>query len=314
MGDDASVNDLAPATPVDDEAVGDEAVGDEAAEGRTGDAAPRLRRRSVAFTLGRAVLVLAAAGITYQFVVPVHDVVRGRLARLVVSKPGLPAFAKTHPQTGQPDDTQTGLSTVTAAAKKSPDHAGVYSIEWSPSQTSGAAVIAFLLPSDSAASSTLGEIRSHQLASGAYSSNSMSRTSTFAVAGVPGSHGSVFSPDAKAPKGTPTLSVVALQAGRLVAVEEVIGTSSNAKPWSQQLASAEYAHLRGAEPGFTLSVTRYPLVATIVWAAGAVVLAAIAALAPLLWARRRDKRRRQWEEEMASQVVVGGKLIVKHRR
>lgn len=269
------------------------------------------RGRTAAFALGRGLVVLVAAAVSYQFVVPTHHVVRSRLSHLAIKKPGVAAYEKAKPQAGEQDDSQTGLAALTSAAKKSPSRTGLYSIEWSPNQSSAAGVVAFLLPDEQSAKAAVTQLNKQQLAANANSSNSLKRTETFTVPGVPGSAGAVFSPSSKT---QPTLSTALLRYGRVVSLTEVIGSASAAKPDSVTLAVNEYANLRQVEPGFTLSVTRYPLVATVLWGARAGVLALLAAFGPILWRRRAEKRRLAYETELANRVVVGGKVIVKHRR
>jgi hypothetical protein len=94
----------------------------------------------------------------------------------------------------------------------------------------------------------------------------------------------------------------------------MINHAGRPKPDSITLAVNQYAQLRQVEPGFTLSVTDYPLWASVLWGAGAVVAAALAAFTPILWRRRAEKRRLAHQAELASRVVVAGKVIVKHRR
>ena len=259
-------------------------------------------------------MVLVVAAVAYQAVVPSNVAVRGRLARLVVSKTGVAAYDKTKAQSGEQNDTQTGLAAVTAAAKQSPDKTGVYSIEWSPSADAGAGMIAILFPTDAEAVTGLAQIRTQQLAAGSYSSNALTRASTYVVAGVPGSSASVYRPSSKQAGSPPDLAVTAFRYGRVVAVSEVANTAAVAPRDVNTLTTGEYANLRQVGTGFGLTVTRRPVVATSLWAAGAVVLAAAAALGPVVRRRRRQKRQRAYEQEMASRVIVGRQVIVKHRR
>ena len=270
--------------------------------------------RQTGFAVARALVVLVVAAVAYQAVVPSQVVVRSRLARLVLSKTGLAAYDKTKAQAGEQNDAQTGLAAVTAAAKQSPNKTGIYSIEWSPSQDSGAGMIAILFPTEAEAETGLAQIRTQQLAAGSYASNALTRASTSAVAGVPASYVSVYRPSTKQAGSQPNLAVTAFRYGRVVAVSEVANTASVAPRDVNTITTGEYANLRGLGTGFGLSVTRRPVVATSLWAAGAVVLAAAAALGPVLRRRRREKRQRAYEQEMANRVVVGRQVIVKHRR
>jgi hypothetical protein len=272
---------------------------------------PGSARRSAGFAAGRALVVLAAAGIGWYLVVPTHHAERSRLSMLVISQPGVTAYAKTKPQAGEQDDTQTGVAAVSAAAKKSPNQTGVYSIQWSPSQSSGAGVVALLFPNPSDAATAVSQLTDQQLSAGANSADSLTRTATFTVPGVPGSAGSVFSPSTKT---DPTLATTLFRQGRVVSLAQAVSSAETAKADSTTLALNQYAKLRQVESGFTLSVKDYPVLTSGLWGAGAVVIAALAALGPILWRRRAEKRQLAYEAELASRVVVGRQVIVKHRR
>ena len=175
-------------------------------------------------------------------------------------------------------------------------------------------MIAFLLPSDSEASTALSQIRAQQLGANSYSSNSLSRESTYSVTGVPGSYAATYRPPAKDAGSVPSLAVTVFRHGRVVAVSEAASVGSTAAPAATTLTVREYSNLGRVGGDFTLSVTRYPVVASILWVVGAVVLAAIVALGPIARRRRAERRQRAYEEEMAHRVVVGKQVIAKHRR
>ena len=262
----------------------------------------------------RAVIVLLVAALAYPAVVPYSRTVRTRLAQLVPQKTGLAAFDKAKPQAAEQADGATGLAAVTAAARRSPGQTGIYSIEWSPTSTSGAGVIAFLLPTPAAAGTALKQITAQQLAAGSYSSDQLARVSTFALPGVPGSAGSLYKPTAKA-GGPPGLAVTAFRSGRVVAVSEVADTDSTAvQADTVKLSATEAARLRALGPDFSLQQTVNPVVPTVLWGVGSVLLALLVALIPLERHRRALQRQRAYEAEMANKVVVGRQLIAKHRR
>jgi len=311
MTDEESANDWVPRATATELPEAEELTPDAPKEPNEPNAPSTGRGRTATFAVGRGLVILVAAAVGYQFVIPTHHVDRNRLSLLAIAKPGIAAFEKVKAQSGVRSDAQTGLSSLTSAAKKSPNRTGLYSIEWAPSQTSAAGVVAFLLPDEQSAKAAVTEIDKQQLSPNANAANSLKRTDTFTVPGVPGSAGAVFSSSSK---NVPSLSTTLISYGRVVSLAEVIGTPSTAKPDSITLTVKQYAHMRNVEPGFTLSPTRYPTVATIVWAAGAAVLALLAAFVPILWRRRAEKRRRAREAELASRVVVRGQVIVKHRR
>jgi hypothetical protein len=303
-----------PGDSSDDTDPGDGAASVSGPEVALGPARSSSPYRRAGFAVARALIVLVVAGVAYQLVVPTVHVERGRLARLVPSKPGVPAFNKTPPQAAEQNDTQTGLAAVTAAAKRSPNQTGIYSIQWVPTQATGAGMVAFLLPNDSSATTALGQAQAQQLSPTSFSSNGLTRTSTFAVAGVPQSYGAVYQPSSKAAGSPPGLAVTVFRYGKVVVLSDVASSKSSDQTAAEAMATGEYSHLRQLGSGFSLSVTRRPVVPTVLWVVGAVVLAAIAALTPVVRRRRAQKRRRAYEEEMAHRVVVGRQVIVKHRR
>jgi hypothetical protein len=269
--------------------------------------------RAPAFAAARAVVVLAVAAVGYQAVVPSTHVIRTRLARLVVTKPGVTAYNIKPTSASEQPAAQTQLKTVTAAAKQSPAATGAYAILWQPSQSSFAGLAVFLLPTESQAAATLSELRTQQLAAGSDTSSGLTRRSTFTDSGIPGSAGAVFAPTTSSSTGQTTLAVSLFQYGKVVALSEV-ASAAHPQTDATTLALNEFAHLRQVEPGFTLKVVRRPAVATALWAAAAVAVAAIGALGPI--GRRRLARRRQQrlEEELSRRVVVHGQVITKHRR
>ncbi len=295
-----------------------------AAAGGDGEAATRpahsvasFRRapyRRTGFAVARALAVLIVAAVGYQLVVPTDHVERGRLARLVPTKPGLTAFDKASPQAGEQDDTKTGLAAMTAAAKRSPGHTGIYSVQWVPTQTSGVGIVTFLLPNAAAAVTTFTELRTQQLGTGSFSSSGLRRTATFTVAAVPGSSGAEYAPSPKAKAAVPGLAVTVFRYGKVVALIDASTSNSTDKAAVDAVTASEYGNLHRLGTGFTLSVTRRPGVATGLWVAGAIVVAAVAALWPVARRRRAEKRQRAYDEMMANRVTVGRRVIVKHRR
>lgn len=273
---------------------------------------PAGRGTRPAFVAARAVVVLAAAAALYTVVVPATHVQRSRLATLVPTASGLHQFAKAAAHGAVQNAARTGLTDVTAAAKKTPDRTGVYSVSWAASQTSVGGVVAFLLPDAAGTKGTASEFEAHQLGATSYAANGLHRQHAGAVVGIPGSHAATFVPSAKAPKGTPSLALTELHYGRVVAVTEAIGTAAVVGNEASALATREYALLQRQHGQVDLAVTEYPLGGTIGWAVGAIFLSAAFAFLPVAWRRRRDRRRRAYEEEMANRIVVKGQVIVKH--
>ena len=277
------------------------------------DRRPRSPYRTAGFATARAVVVLAVAAVGYQAVIPVTHVVRTRLAGLVVSEPGVAGYNVKPSGAAEQSDSQTQLAAVTAAAKRSPNDTGVYSIEWMQSASDVAGLVVLLLPTDAQATETLSQVRTQQMAATSDSANGLTRRSTFAVDGVPGSAGALFAPSAPSKSPGPSLVVTAFRSGRVVALSEVLSTA-HTQSGATTLAVNEYSHLRRVVPGFSLKVVKRPMAATALWAAAAVALALLVALGPI--GRRRLARRRQQrlEEELSHRVVVHGQVITKRRR
>ncbi|MGH9055462.1 MAG: hypothetical protein ACRDYY_06300 [Acidimicrobiales bacterium] len=259
-------------------------------------------------------MVLVVAAVVYEMVVPLAHTDRSRLAQLVPTTTGLAGFAKTKPQAGEQNDTQTGLAALTSAAKRAPARTGVYSVAWSASQTSAAGVIAFLIPDVATAETTVSQLKDQQMGATTYATNSLDRKAIGTITGVPGSFTAAYEPSAQAPKGTPSLAITAFRHGQLAAVTEAVGPASSVGSEAASLARREYALLERTGGRFNLTVTEYPVGATAGWAAGAVVLAAAFALLPVQRRRRRDKQRRAYEKEMANRILVHGRVITKRRR
>jgi hypothetical protein len=264
--------------------------------------------RTAGFAVIRAGVVLAVAAVAYQAVVPVHHVSRARLARLVPTKPGLVAYNSAHGTGAEQPASQSTFGAMKSAAAKSPNESGVYTIGWQTSQVSGAGLAAFLYPTAAQAQVGLSQLVSGQLSASAFASAGLRRQATFTIADIGGSKGATFVPL----KGGPGVSLAAFQDGRIVAADEVYATSPTQAD-AQSLAVNEYQHLRQVLPGFSLKYVTHPVVATALWVAGSLALAALAAFGPAGWRWRRRRRQLRFERELASRVVVGGQVIHKRR-
>jgi hypothetical protein len=273
----------------------------------------RSSRRRVAFAATRAAAVLVVAAVGYQLVVPQSHVVRSRLSRLVLSQPGVATFKVKSPQAAEVPASGTQLTTVVAASERSPNQTGGYTISWSPSTTLGSGVLVFLLPSTAQAAATLPAVRAQQAAAGTYTTQGLTRHATFTVAGVPGSAGASYTPTSKSSASPGDLSIATFRYGRVVAAVEVVAPASTQAD-TNTIAAREYGLLRRVEPGFTMTKITRPVLASSLWIAGALLVAAIAALAPAGRRRLAERRQRRIDEELSHQVVVRGQTIAKHRR
>jgi hypothetical protein len=300
---------------VDVEAEPDDPQSD-AAAAEPEDSEPDGRQRrpgtTALFAVARAAVVLVAGAVVYQFVIPSTHYVPTRLSRLVVADTGLTQFAGKKPQSRVQDASQTGLAAVNAALKKSPHQTGLYSSEWSASQTSAAVVAAFLLPDTNDAKALQSQFQKQQMAADSFASAGLTRKASGTIASVPGGVMAFYAPSAKG-SASPGLGVTLTRVGRVVGLAEVAG-GATAQSDAQSLGTTEYTHLTKVVPGFSVSKVDRPVGATSIWAAGTVVLALIAALGPIAWGRWTGARRRRREEEQSHQVVVGDQVIYKYRR
>jgi hypothetical protein len=263
---------------------------------------------------GIAVIVLVAAAVGYQKVIPITHVDRTRLARLVITRPGVKEFNTKPAQAAELPVAKTGLSVLEAAAKKAPDTSGSYLVAWAGAGPNNAMEsVVFLAPTAAVAKKLEAQVLTMNLSPQALSSSSLSRVSTFSVPGVPGSNGSLYASTAKTP-GASQLAVTTFQDGRVVTVTEALHPTS-AQPDSETATTTEYRHLQAVTPGFTLKVVHRPLTATILWAAGAVVIAGLVALSPAIVGRTRRRRRdrREAEEQARGSLVPGHKITKRHR-
>jgi predicted RNase H-like HicB family nuclease len=234
-------------------------------------------RNRLTFSLVAVAVVLIGSLVGYQAFIPQTHVAPSRLARLVVVRPGVKAFdIKATSALVQPV-AKSGIKPLQAAAKQFPAETGIYSKLWRPSSSAANAteVIAYLSPSTATARSVYQLLRTQQLSSKSYATSSLVRRSTFSVSGIAGSAGATYSSSAKkstTTAATPTLGEVVFRSGRVVAMTEMLSTSSTQSS-VQVVARSEAAQLRAVEPGFTLAVTSYPLGTSIVW--GIVTLLAL---------------------------------------
>jgi len=86
------------------------------------------------------------------------------------------------------------------------------------------------------------------------------------------------------------------------------------------VSKTQAAHVEKVGPDFTLvelvrpAGTDIPTTASIVWIAGSVVAAFLAAIGPLLYGRARRRRQERLQAELDRMIVVRGQTITKRRR
>ncbi len=314
-----SVTDEATDEEQSSEVLGQEDAGPPDAQ-REGQESPEARspgrhpRRTSAVAGGIALIVLVVAAVGYSKVISITHVDRGRLARLVVTQPAVKEFDTKPAQAAELPVAKTGLSVLEAAAQKAPNTSGSYLVAWAGAGANNALeTVAFLAPSPDVAKRLEAQVVSTNLSAQALSSSSLNRLSTFTVPGVPGSAGSFYGPSTPT-AGPSQLAITTFQNGRVVVVTEALHPTS-ARPDAETATTTEYRHLQSVTPGFSLKVVHHPLTATILWVAGAVLIAVMIALSPVTVARTRQRRRERREaEEWARGSLVPGHRITKRQR
>jgi hypothetical protein len=260
-----------------------------------------------------AVAVLIAGAVVYEMVIPIHHVEQARLSRLVVSTP--PAgFGATPTGSAVVPTSSNPFSSFKTMAQRAPHQTGAYDVEWRGTGSSSsnlASVLVAWLPTRADAAAVEKQAVSIDLAAATFkkSFNYLPKHQ-FAVAGVPGAQAALFGPS----KGNQGVAVAVVPDGRFVAVSFVDLTSAaKAQTEVSSLAQAEEAHLQKVGQGFTLSVTHWPLEASLIVAGITVSLAALMVLVPLGIIRAR-RRRRVAREAAGRRAVQGrGHKIAKHQ-
>jgi hypothetical protein len=260
-----------------------------------------------------AVVVLTVAAIGYEQYIPIHHLQRARLSRLVVDRPP-GGFAVKPTSSAEVSATSNPFATVKAAAKRSPNSTGSYSIDWAVtgSSTEGASALVSLLPSGSDAAAVQAEAIKAYLGASSFKSNNLSFEGSFSVPTPSDAGTAAFTSTSS--KSEQKVAVVVFREDRVVFVEFVQETTvAKAEAAATSLAGAEYEHLRQLGSGFSLVVTSWPLEASLIYGAVAVaIVVAMLSVAPAVSMTRR--RRRLAQEEAARREFRGrGRKIARHQ-
>ncbi len=235
------------------------------------------------------VVLLAVAAVGYYRYIAMREVDRGRLAALVVTEPPS-GFTNKPADSAQVPASSSSFPTVKAAAKRSANSVGSYAVQWtSPASSSdSASLLVSLLASASQAALVQSEAASQYLGPQSLKSEDYVFVGRVAMPSVSGAQAAVF----KSSSSGPPVVTVLYRVGRAQVVEFVGlgGAQSKAASTAATLASAESAHLDGVLPGFSLSKTSWPPLATLVYwsAASTIILVGIAI--PIIVRRTRAKR------------------------
>jgi hypothetical protein len=176
-----------------------------------------------------------------------------------------------------------------------------------------ASMLVYRLPSASDATTAASQAITAYLGSQTYTSNGFALRSRFAIPKVPGASAAWYGPTS--PRAKQDLATVTERVDKVLVVAAINRSVSsatvqaNADTWAQ----TEYAHLRSTAPGFSLVETRWPTVATLVYAgiAGAVALCVLTV--PNLVRRTRHRRRAAQEATARREVMARGGKIAKRQ-
>lgn len=281
-----------------------------------GAAHRRARTRWAQWGAGAAVALLAGAG--YAWLAPVHRADPAGLARLVAAHPPK-GFTAAPTSRRVVQASQTGLSRLSAAAAATSIGTAAYSVMWKGDASHGKAgavaeALVAVVPSSSDAAAVRAEARTRFLGATHMKAAGYSLDRRFAVRAAPGSQGATFT----GPSSSPTASTVprssaeiVMGTGRTALVLYVEGDAGRTRAAVSSLAAAEQAALDHAGPDFSPAVTSYPLVTSVVTAAGAAVALLVVALGPALVGRVRERRAESRRRAAERERLARGRKVVK---
>lgn len=270
----------------------------------------------------RIVVVVILAGVGYALFMPQTHIQRKLLGNLVISHTAvssLPGKAKLQQAIA---GSQSTFTVTKKAARAHPEVTGLYAREWYV--VSGAppevGVVLQKLPTTAQARSVLRAVQAQLGTAPSLSTATASSPQPFSVPGVANAKGVSYllsDPNTHAEIGTAYTD--AFQQGTGVVSELIVETSSTRDP-SAAIADvrAGSALLARLGPGFSMVVTTYAFVATIVYALVTVAAAVGAVFLPEFMAGRlRRRRARHQERELRKareQYLARGRRTVRRGR
>jgi len=263
------------------------------------------------------VVVFAAATVIYQQAIPVNRTVRARLSQLVVTQPGVPGYKEPATTANEIPSSSNPFAAVAAAAKTTPSRTGAYAREWtSTTSTSGfTEILANWLPTTASARTTMSQAVTAYAGKSSYAADNFQYHAALTTKGIPGSQGASY--QEKATKTSPalTLAVTVFRQGLVVVVVNTVGTNlTQTQDGTIRLAQVEAAHLTTTEPGFTLTRTTRPPLATAIFAAATAATAAAAVFCLEMVRRARRRRQLRRAAQARRHIGVRGQRIVKSQR
>jgi len=268
-------------------------------------------------------VVVVLAVVVYLLVIPTSQKNEDLLGRLVIgrsSAPGVPS--KPSGSQAVPPSTST-FGPVKQAAKGHPGQTGIYEREWdvTASAPPEAGLILEYLPDDSSAAATEAVVRQKVLSKAPTSNGETSSApKRFAIPGVAGATAVSYAlTDAATKKPAGFSYATDFRSGRAV-VDELMVTTSASRSTAAAIedAQAEHALLLREAPGFSLSPTRYPTVASIVFVIIALLVVLAAYFGPELAVSARDRQRAHREAKHQEQIrsqyrARGRRAVARHR-
>ena len=255
--------------------------------------------RKVAVAVAAIVAVLAIVG--YFIVIPSDHTQRSRLAKLVVTTP--PAGFTAKPSgSGEMAATANPFAAAKAAAKKSPNSTGSYSIAWNGTTAANSlSLLVTMLPSTAEATTVLSQATTTYLQANSFTKEKFSLLHQFSVATPAGTTAATYTSSAA------QTAVVAYRSGGVVVV--IFAEETKAAPAEQAataLAASESDQLQKIGSAVVLHWTTWPLVASLVYFVVALALVALIVGVPFFGvplfaerARRLQRERRERERRRA---------------
>lgn len=257
-------------------------------------------------------IVVIVAVVGYVQLIPIHHVERTRLSRLVVTAPGAGFKVKPTSST-QVAASSSPFAAVKAAGKRSPNSTGAYSIQWTaPTSGQGASLLASLMPSVSDAEAVQAEAVKAYLAATSLKSQSYKLQGALSVRRC------------QTPRRPPSCRHLqrCIRGSPWWCFELTESSSSRSysspgRRWpgasAVALTRAEYLHVRRLGSGFSLTVTTWPLVASLVYGGVSVAIVAVLLLGPMSVRRTCQRQLLAREEAVRRDLRGRGRKIAKHQ-
>jgi hypothetical protein len=258
------------------------------------------------------VLVVASIGaFTY---LPITRVQPNRMAQLIPTAPPAGFTGKPTNSSSQ-SPSSSPLAVVKAAANRSTHSTGMYLTGWGGATASSdfASMLVYRLPSTSDATTAASQAIQAYLSPQTYTPNAFALRARFAIPRVPGASAAWYVPTSAKAKQNLATFTEHVDKVLVVAVINRSVSSATVQADADTWAQTEYAHLRSTAPEFSLVQTRWPTVATLVYAGitGSVVLCVLTV--PSLVRRTGHRRRMAQEAAARRQVMIRGGKIAKRQ-